>query len=269
MSTPEERAKRATYMREWLSKNKDRVNAKRRAKRKSDQDYREKENRRSNKYYHSHPEESRRRHREWLENNKKLHNEGSKRFYWNHIEKERERNRIKSKKNTEKRRELRRLQYIAEYGCEPPPKTTPPETPGLTGKERARELSNQRNRIYRKKHGEEIRKKIRNERKVDPDKYHIGERNRKARKRGADGSYTRTEWRELCAKYDNRCVCCGEKKPLTADHVIPVTAQGTSNYISNIQPLCDICNKRKMQKTIDYRPLWGNKIMWCNHVEED
>jgi len=76
---------------------------------------------------------------------------------------------------------------------------------------------------------------------------------RRARKQQQGGSYTAQEWRDLCAKYDHRCLCCGERKRLTIDHVLPI-ALGGSNSIDNIQPLCLTCNLRKHAKHIDYRP---------------
>lgn len=78
---------------------------------------------------------------------------------------------------------------------------------------------------------------------------------RRARTLAAPGSYTRQEWEALCAKYDNRCLCCKQQKRLTIDHVIPL-ARGGSNSIDNLQPLCRLCNSRKWAKHIDYRPLW-------------
>ena len=74
------------------------------------------------------------------------------------------------------------------------------------------------------------------------------------KRRAHEGSYTENEWRRLCEYFDHRCVCCGLEKPLTRDHVIPVTKGGTS-YIWNMQPLCGICNSAKGTKTIDYRPV--------------
>ncbi len=66
--------------------------------------------------------------------------------------------------------------------------------------------------------------------------------------------YTGKQWRELCARYENRCLCCGATdRPLTADHIVPLS-KGESNSIDNIQPLCKKCNCIKHTKTIDYRP---------------
>ena len=81
------------------------------------------------------------------------------------------------------------------------------------------------------------------------------ENNRRAKKRGNGGSYTGEEFIALCNKYDNRCLDCRKIKPLTADHVIPVSKGGTSN-IDNIQPLCRSCNSKKQDKHIDYRINW-------------
>jgi 5-methylcytosine-specific restriction endonuclease McrA len=72
--------------------------------------------------------------------------------------------------------------------------------------------------------------------------------------RGLVEHFTQEEWQALCEKYDNRCLKCGERKPLTVDHIVPVSKGGT-NDIHNVQPLCLDCNMRKHTKTIDYRPL--------------
>lgn len=72
-------------------------------------------------------------------------------------------------------------------------------------------------------------------------------------KRASSGSHTHAEWLALCDAYGNRCLRCGEEKPLTRDHVVPV-ARGGGNEISNIQPLCRSCNSAKGVSTTDYRP---------------
>ena len=68
----------------------------------------------------------------------------------------------------------------------------------------------------------------------------------------AGGSFSTYQWIILCKLYGNKCLCCRKKKPLEADHVIPVSKSGSSN-ISNIQPLCRSCNAKKGTKATDYR----------------
>jgi 5-methylcytosine-specific restriction endonuclease McrA len=77
--------------------------------------------------------------------------------------------------------------------------------------------------------------------------------NRRAQKLKAGGVYTAKEFKELCNKYHNLCLCCSSKERLVADHVMPL-ALGGSNDIGNIQPLCFSCNAKKHTKYIDYRP---------------
>jgi hypothetical protein len=77
-----------------------------------------------------------------------------------------------------------------------------------------------------------------------------------------EGTFTSKEWGALCAKYDNRCVCCGRQVKLVPDHIVPTSKDGT-NYIDNIQPLCRECNSSKNDQTIDYRnrPFAGSVPM--------
>lgn len=70
---------------------------------------------------------------------------------------------------------------------------------------------------------------------------------RYARERGASGSHTLEQWEALKAEHDHKCIGCGETKPLTRDHIIPL-ALGGSHDIENIQPLCRNCNSRKWMK---------------------
>jgi 5-methylcytosine-specific restriction endonuclease McrA len=77
---------------------------------------------------------------------------------------------------------------------------------------------------------------------------------RSAVRRGAPGgNHTAAEWKALCERYDNRCLCCCGKLKLTRDHIVPVS-QGGSDSIQNIQPLCKNCNSRKNDRHINYRP---------------
>lgn len=67
---------------------------------------------------------------------------------------------------------------------------------------------------------------------------------RDARQKNAEGSHTFEEWQKLKANFKNKCAECKEQKPLTKDHIKPLSAGG-SDYIENIQPLCRNCNSRK------------------------
>lgn len=67
----------------------------------------------------------------------------------------------------------------------------------------------------------------------------------------ATGSLTLDEWVEVCNKFGNKCLKCGENE-VTIDHVVPLSKGGTHS-MDNVQPLCRSCNSTKHDKTIDYR----------------
>lgn len=83
---------------------------------------------------------------------------------------------------------------------------------------------------------------------------HVFGQRRRARMRGASGSYTTQEWEDLVAQYV-RCPRCERKwdqipvpdhltSVITADHIVPIS-KGGGNSIENIQPLCFSCNSSK------------------------
>lgn len=88
---------------------------------------------------------------------------------------------------------------------------------------------------------------------ANPEKGRANVHKRRALKKGNGGSYTVAEWQALCTQYNNECIGPGPHGgELERDHVIPVIDGGTSD-ITNVQPLCRRCNRRKGKKTIDYR----------------
>lgn len=81
---------------------------------------------------------------------------------------------------------------------------------------------------------------------------------RKALLLGNGGTaFTAHQWLELVVFYGAVCLRCTKHKPLTADHVIPLSRGGT-NAIENIQPLCLACNCSKGVRDTDYRLLCLN-----------
>lgn len=78
---------------------------------------------------------------------------------------------------------------------------------------------------------------------------------RRARVAMSGGSHTLQEWESLKKRYNYMCLCCKQCEPLiklTEDHIVPI-ALGGSNDIENIQPLCGLCNSRKLTKIFDFR----------------
>ena len=78
-------------------------------------------------------------------------------------------------------------------------------------------------------------------------------RKRRAARHASRENFTVREFKELCESYGNKCLACGDTEAvLEADHVVPLT-RGGSDTISNIQPLCGSCNRKKFVTIIDYR----------------
>lgn len=79
------------------------------------------------------------------------------------------------------------------------------------------------------------------------------EKARQNRLSGATGSHSLKEWTCLIDKYNNCCFYCGMHKPLTKDHIVPISKGGSDN-IDNIVPACVSCNSRKGNKHLVNRP---------------
>lgn len=73
---------------------------------------------------------------------------------------------------------------------------------------------------------------------------------RKACLLGNGGHHTTQDWLDKCELLGNVCIYCGESKPLTRDHKMPVI-RGGSNDITNIVPACKSCNSRKRDQTAE------------------
>lgn len=177
----------------------------------------EDEREKSREYYWQNREERIEKVAEYRADNKEAHNNRSKQWYEN---------------NREKAKAIKKKRYWDNVEAE-------------------RETS----RLYAEKNKEKRAIVQAEYRKNNPEKRKAHEAKRSALEKSAEGEFSPTEWKELCQKYDYTCLCCGKKEPeikLSPDHVIPLSRGGT-NYISNIQPLCGHCNRKKMTKTTDFR----------------
>lgn len=83
----------------------------------------------------------------------------------------------------------------------------------------------------------------------NPEKWKNKSHNRRALE---VGDLTPGQWQELCLLFNNKCLSCEESKPLTIDHIVPLS-KGGRHTLSNVQPLCQSCNSRKGVQSTDFR----------------
>lgn len=89
----------------------------------------------------------------------------------------------------------------------------------------------------------------------NPERFQAIERKRQYRRRASledAGVFNAETWEGLCASFSYLCVACYEPRPLTVDHIVPLSRGGT-NHVDNLQPLCRSCNSRKGTNTMNYR----------------
>lgn len=71
---------------------------------------------------------------------------------------------------------------------------------------------------------------------------------------------TRAQWAQIKRRYFYRCAYCYQAKPLTKDHVIPLSKGGAHTHW-NIIPACRSCNSRKGNRdALQYNPLIFRKV---------
>jgi 5-methylcytosine-specific restriction endonuclease McrA len=81
--------------------------------------------------------------------------------------------------------------------------------------------------------------------KANPERKRLAAQRRRARLRDASSPGVELDtWLHLCAIHDDRCAYCDEIKPLTIDHVVPIS-RGGRDEAANIVPACKPCNSSK------------------------
>ncbi len=73
--------------------------------------------------------------------------------------------------------------------------------------------------------------------------------NRQMSEEGTPATLTAEEWNLIKKRYKDKCVYCGEKKPLTRDHLIPINKGGALTK-ENVVPACSSCNSRKNNRPV-------------------
>ena len=98
--------------------------------------------------------------------------------------------------------------------------------------------------VYRANNREEIKAR----RATHPEASRIAGTRYAARKKGLPATLTVEQWGAIQAAYKYRCAYCGKKeskkRPLTQDHVIPLSKDGGTTA-DNIVPACTSCNSKK------------------------
>jgi 5-methylcytosine-specific restriction endonuclease McrA len=113
-------------------------------------------------------------------------------------------------------------------------------------------------RDYYERNREEVISRSKTWAEENAEKVKVAKANIRRRRRVAEnasgGRFTVEEFNALSSAYGYACLSCGATdRLLEADHVVPLT-RGGSDEISNIQPLCGECNRRKFTAIVDYRP---------------
>jgi 5-methylcytosine-specific restriction endonuclease McrA len=84
---------------------------------------------------------------------------------------------------------------------------------------------------------------------ANPDRARATWANRRARRKGAEGSHTAEDLKAIYAAQGGKCAVCHaslrDRKEL--DHITPLVSGG-SNWPSNLQYLCRSCNRSKGAK---------------------
>lgn len=82
---------------------------------------------------------------------------------------------------------------------------------------------------------------------------HVGQATKRKRRAAmvAQGifRFTSARWLRMQRMHDFRCFYCGEKSPLTMDHVVPLI-RGGSHSEGNIVPACMSCNCTKQARFV-------------------
>jgi 5-methylcytosine-specific restriction endonuclease McrA len=194
----------------------------------------------------------------------------SKRQYWRDPEASREWHRKYRRDNLEMMRERKRLNeakhrdkriiYKRKYYRENSEAVKQKAHEYRKGNlERCREYD----RRYAKEHSKEAVQRAKKWVEDNPERARENSRRavhmRRTRFLAAGGKISAEQWSRMLEGFEHTCPGCGRGKPeitLTMDHVRSV-AEGGSTDVTNVQPLCGPCNRRKFKREIRFRPWDG------------
>jgi 5-methylcytosine-specific restriction endonuclease McrA len=107
---------------------------------------------------------------------------------------------------------------------------------------------NKRNAEWRARNPEQAKASVKAHYIANPEMYAVYRANRRAAKRNAPGNgITKYEIKWLIFLQGARCVYCMKQKPMTLDHIIPLS-KGGAHDVTNAQMVCKSCNSSKCAK---------------------
>lgn len=106
-----------------------------------------------------------------------------------------------------------------------------------------------RTKKWRDKNKAHLKEYDRKCKEKNPELKRLYENRRRAKKTGAGGHHTLQQIKEMLLKQACKCINClaNISKKYEIDHIQPIS-KGGSNWISNIQLLCPLCNHKKNAK---------------------
>lgn len=131
-----------------------------------------------------------------------------------------------------------------------------PERP-LAYRQANKEKLNERGKVWKRANPDKVRANtrkwhkahpqvVKNWRKANPEAWRAQVQTRKALMANAEGRHTGAELKALMEQQRGRCAYCRKsiKTRYSVDHIEPLS-RGGSNWITNIQLLCQSCNSAK------------------------
>jgi 5-methylcytosine-specific restriction endonuclease McrA len=103
---------------------------------------------------------------------------------------------------------------------------------------------------WRRMHPEVCRASCRAWREAHPEYDRAKAERRRALKQGTADLLTEQEWQDILSYFGRACAyCLRTDRPLTQDHIVPLTRGGTHSA-ENVVPACRSCNSRKHNRSV-------------------